>query len=207
TRMNVSKGESKLKPGEIYSLDVVKDERARIDRDLKENGFIHFSPDFILLRADSVSGERQVRVAVTLKPETPPESRTPFSIRHVVIHDDNRLDTLMADTTQFDEYYLISRNHALRFEPLRKGIFLKPGAPSSRSNQLHTTRYLNALPIVRNANIKFAPVEGLDQLDALVFLSQRKRFAYTAEINTVFRSTNYFGPGVIFSYTDRNKRG
>lgn len=206
-RIDESKGESKLMPGEIYSLDAVKDERARIDRDLKENGFIHFSPDFILLRADSVSGEHQVRIAVTLKPETPPESMTPYTIRHVLIHDDNRLDTLTADTTRIDDYYLISRSHALRFDPLRKGVFLKPGALYSRSNQLHTTRYLNALPIIRNANIKFAPVEGQDQLDALVFLSQRKRFAYTAEINTVFRSTNYFGPGVIFSYTDRNRRG
>jgi outer membrane protein assembly factor BamA len=198
--------ESVLRPGDIYTLETVKDERARIDRDLKEHGFIHFSPDFMLLRADTVSGTHQVRIAVTVKPETPPESRTPYAIRHVVIHDDNLLDTSAVDTLQFDGYSLVSRTHSLRFEPLHRGIFLKPGEPYSRSGQLHTIRYLNALPIIRNASIKFAPVEGQDQLDALVFLSQRKRFAYTAEFNTVFRSTNYFGPGVIFSYTDRNRR-
>ena len=38
----------------------------------------------------------------------------------------------------------------------------------------------------------------------IIYLSQRKRHAYTAEFNAVFRSTNYFGPGVVFSYTDRN---
>jgi carboxyl-terminal processing protease len=39
-----------------------------------------------------------------------------------------------------------------------------------------------------------------------LFLSQRKRYAYSVEFNTIFRSTNYFGPGVIFSYTDRNRK-
>jgi len=203
-QINDSRNETLLTVGETYTLEAVKNERNRIDRDLKENGFIFFSPDFILVKMDSVTGQHQVRAEVTVKPSTPPESRKPYSIREVFVHDDHLLDGTEADTMRIEDYYLISRSKSLDFKAIKQGLFLKPGELYSRSNYMHTIRYFNDLPIIRNANIKFLPVGDTDQLDVSLFLSQRKRFAYTAEVNTVFRSTNYFGPGVIFSYTDRN---
>ena len=203
-KISESKDQSLLKEGDMYSLEAIKSERARIDRELKESGYIYFSPDFILVKADSVSGDHQVRADVTIKPETPPESRKPYTIRNVFIHDDHLLEDATTDTIASDHYYLISRNKALNFNALRQGVFLKPGELYTRSNYMHTIRYFNDLPVIRNANIKFLPFGDTDSLDVMLYLSQRKRFAYTAEVNTLFRSTNYFGPGIIFSYTDRN---
>jgi outer membrane protein insertion porin family len=197
--------ESRLKKGDIYTLDAVKNERVRIDRNLKESGYIYFNPEFISVKADSVTGNHQVRAEVTLKPETPPESKIPYTIRNVFIHDDHALDNTLTDTLQFGDYYLISQHKALRFEALQQGIFLKPGELYSTSNYMHTIRYMNELPIIRNANIKFSPHEKSDSLDVILYLSQRKRYAYSAEFNVIARSTNYFGPGVVFSYTDRNR--
>jgi outer membrane protein insertion porin family len=203
-RISEFQGESLLKRDDIYTLETVKNERIRIDRKLKEQGYIYFSPDFLLIRADSITGHHQLNTEITVKPETPPESRTAYTIRNVYIHDDHKLDVNLSDTIQQDSYYLISQTNTLRFEALRQGIFLKPGDTYARSNALHTIRYLNELSIFRNTNLKLLPVAENDQVDVMVSLSQRKRFAYTADFNTVFRSTNYFGPGVIFSYTDRN---
>ncbi len=199
--------ESLLKRGNIYSLESVKNERSRIDRQLKEEGYIYFNPEFIAIRADTVTGEHQVRAVVTVKPETPPESRRPYTIRKIYIHDDHTLDNVPFDTLQFGDYYLISQHRAIRFDVLQHGIFLKPGDRFAQSNYLHTIRYMNGLPIVRNASIRFSRHADTDELDMMVYLSQRKRFAYSAEFNAIFRSTNYFGPGVQFSYTDRNLKG
>ena len=198
------KDKSLLVPGDVYSLDAVKNERSRIDANLKDEGYIYFSPDFLLLKADTVSGEHKVRAEITLKAETPPESRKPYTIGKFFIYDDFDLTDTIADTTQFGKYFLISRKHRLEFDALQQGLFLEPGELYSRSDYLHTIRYMNGLPIIRNATMKFAPQGQSDTVDAILFLSQKKRFAYTAEFNTVFRSTNYFGPGVIFSYSDRN---
>ena len=170
-----SQTESLLKKGEIYSLDAVKNERIRIDRNLKEHGYIYFNPEFITVRADSVTGDHKVNVAVTVKPETPPESRKSYTIRKVFIHDDHVLDKNVADTLVFDNYYLISQHKALRFDALQQGIFLKPGDVYARSNYMHTIRYLNELPIIRNASIKFSPHGDTDELDVTLYLSQRKR--------------------------------
>lgn len=203
-KINEAGKESKLYSGDIYTLDAVKQERIHIDRALKEAGYIYFSPDFLLMRADTLSGDHEVRIHVTLKPETPPESRVAYTIRKVFIHDDNTPSTAVTDTIQLDSIYLISATGALKFSVLDQGIFLRPGQHYAISDYMHTVRALGSLPLIRNVNIKFLPVEGSDQLDVIIFLAQRKRFAYTAEFNTLFRSTNYFGPGVIFSYEDRN---
>lgn len=203
-KIGEKQGESLLKKDEIYNLEIVKNERVRIDRELKEQGYLYFSPDFILVKADSVSGNLQLNTEITVKPETPPEAKKAFTLRNIYILDDNILEGKQTDTIQQDSYYLISQTNSLSFDALRRGIFLKPGALYARSNALQTIRYLNELPIFRNANLKFLQVPDSNQVDVVIYLAQRKRFAYTADFNAVFRSTNYFGPGIIFSYTDRN---
>ncbi|MBL7875621.1 MAG: BamA/TamA family outer membrane protein [Cyclobacteriaceae bacterium] len=200
-----SQQESLLTKGAIYTLEAVKNERSRIDLNLKENGYIYFNPEFITLKADTATMAHRVNAQIILKPETPPESRKAYTLRKIFIHDDFILDNTPADTLQFDNYYLISHNKALRFDVLQQGVFLKPGERFAQSNYMHTIRYMNSLPIIRNASIKFLPQENSNELDATIYLAQRKRYAYTAEFNTIYRSTNYFGPGVIFSYTDRNR--
>jgi outer membrane protein insertion porin family len=111
-KINKSQHESLLKKGDIYTLEAVKNERIRIDRDLKENGYIYFNPEFITLKADSVSGVHSLRTEVVVKPETPPESRKPYKIRNVYIHDDHVLGNILTDTLIFDSYYLISEHNA-----------------------------------------------------------------------------------------------
>jgi outer membrane protein insertion porin family len=189
---------SLLKKGEIYTLDAVKNERIRIDRELKEQGYIYFNPDFITVRADSISGNHQINAAITVKPDTPPESRRAYTIRNIYLHDDHTLDQKPADTIAYGQYFLISQHKSLRFSTLQRGLFLKPGERFARSDYMHTIRYMNELPIVRHTNIKFAPYANTDSLDVILYVSQRKRFAYTAEFNAIFRSTNYFGPGIDF---------
>ncbi|SHH18817.1 Surface antigen [Chryseolinea serpens] len=207
-KIKATQPESLLKPGDIYRLEAVKAERARIDLQLKEKGYLYFNPEFIALRADSVTGDHQLKAEVTVKPETPPESRIPYVIRNVYIHADHVRENASTDTVASGNYYLIEQNKDLTLKAIQNGIFLKPGELYATSNYLHSVRYLNELPIVQNATVKFLPRGDKGALDAVFYLSQRKRLAYSAEFNTVFRSTNYFGPGIIFSYTDRNvKRG
>ncbi len=204
-QISATQRESLLKKGDIYTLNTIKNERSRIDLNLKEHGYIYFNPEFITLKADTVTGHHIVNGEITIKPETPPESRRAYTIRKVFVHDDYVLDNMPTDTLQFDNYFLISQHKALRFNALQQGIFLRPGERFSQSNYMHTIRYMNSLPIIRNTSIKFSPASNNDELDANLYLSQRKRYAYTAEFNAIYRSTNYFGPGVVFSYSDRNR--
>src|SRR5688572_1995125 len=137
---------SLLKAGDIYTLEAVKNERIRIDKNLKELGYIYFNPEFITIKADSVSGDHQVKTEVFVKPETPPESRKPYTVGRVFNHDGNVLDNPVTDTLKAGEYYLISQQKSLELSALQQGIFLKPGELYSHSNYSQTIRYLNELP-------------------------------------------------------------
>ncbi len=198
---------SLLRSGDIYSLKTIKDERIRINRYLEEMGFVYFNPEFIIFQADSTTDKNKINIELSVKPDTPPESLKPYTIGKIFVHDDHDLENYSPDTLDYSPYYLITRNNRIKFNTLKKGLFLEPGQLYSRNSHIQTIRYLSSLPIIRYASIKFSEGEEPDQLNTFLYLTQRKRNAYSAEVNAIFRSTNYFGPGLIFSYTDRNARG
>ncbi|MDH3711377.1 MAG: BamA/TamA family outer membrane protein, partial [Cyclobacteriaceae bacterium] len=197
---------SLLKSGSRYSLENIKDERRRIDRGLEEKGFINFNEDFLVALLDSVSGDRKVNVNLSVKEEIPPESRTPYFIKDIFIHDDYSLDRYQPDTISYQNYHLITQFGSLNFEKLKPGITLEPGALYTRTDYRRTVQYLNNLPLVRYVNIKFVQDSIYNRMNAMVYMTLRKRFAYSAEFDVIFRSTNFFGPGITASYTDRNFR-
>ena len=196
-----------LRTGQIYSLETIMEERERIDRYLKENGYLYFNPEFIYLEADSVSEENTVNLSLKIKPNIPPESRISYSIDNVYSLDDYTLDEYNPDTTNLDPYYFLSTKNDLQPKAIRRGIYLTPGVTYSQSEHSRTLHYLNRLPIIQSASLRFLPGAEKDQLNTMIYLTKRKQFAYTAEFNTIFRSTNYFGPGAIFSFINRNVGG
>lgn len=203
-KISISQEHSLLKAGDLYSLETIKNERIRVDRFLKDRGYLYFNPEFIFLQADSISQDHMVNIRVLVKPETPPESRIPYSIGKIYVHEDYALDNYFPDTLDLDPYFFLSEKSDLKKEALMRGIFIKPGQLYSQTNHVQTVRYLNNLPIIKSTSIRYSTGEQQNQLNTTIYLTKRKQYAYTAEFNTVFRSTNYFGPGVVFSYTNRN---
>ena len=67
----VNKKEVLLKPKDAYDLDMIKNERVRVDANLKEHGFFYFGPDYLLANVDSTIGNHKVDIDMRIKPETP----------------------------------------------------------------------------------------------------------------------------------------
>src|ERR1700744_5320984 len=63
--------QSILKVGDKYNLDIIKNERVRIDARMKEKGFFYFAPEDLLMKVDSGVGNHQVDVFVKVKYDTP----------------------------------------------------------------------------------------------------------------------------------------
>ena len=75
-----------LKVGNHFDLDVIKAERERINEHLKNRGFYYFSPDNIIVQADStVQKEPKVELFVKLKKNTPQLSKEPFTINKTIV--------------------------------------------------------------------------------------------------------------------------
>lgn len=72
-----------LHPGAPYNLDLIKAERNRIDKGLKEKGYYYFTPAYIFVQVDTNLGDNKIDMFVKLKQDSIPDNA--YNIYH--IHD------------------------------------------------------------------------------------------------------------------------
>lgn len=82
-----------LKPGVPFDLALIKGERIRIDAALKEVGYYFFSPDYILVDADSTIGNNMVNLYITIKTNTPLAARKAYTINEIYVYSNYTLAT------------------------------------------------------------------------------------------------------------------
>jgi hypothetical protein len=153
-----------------------------------------------------VSDDHVVNIRMFIKPEIPPESKIAYTIANIYVNDNFDIANQDHDTIDFAPFYHITVDSSVKFEALKRGIFIEPKELYSRSKRIQTIRYLNNLAIIQSASVSFVPGKETGTLDAIIYIAKRKQFAYSAEFNAIFRSTNYFGPGIILGHTNRNNR-
>src|SRR5205085_7423551 len=95
-----------IKTGVPFNLDLIKAERSRIDAALKEVGYYFFSPNYILVGADSTIGNNKVNLYLTVKGNTPLAARKPYTINEINIYSNYTLSTAAIDTShQYEQFY------------------------------------------------------------------------------------------------------
>ena len=94
-----TKSKTLLHPNDPFNLDVIKGERLRIDAILKEEGYYYFSPDLLIVNADTTKkGDHQVNMYLMVKENTPDVARKPYIIDDVFIYPTFRINTAGTDT-------------------------------------------------------------------------------------------------------------
>src|SRR5690606_2646365 len=69
-----------LKVDDAFNLQTIRNERERIDGNLKEKGFYYFDPDNLIIQVDSTVHPHRVDLNVKVKNNTPELSRKQFMI-------------------------------------------------------------------------------------------------------------------------------
>ncbi len=204
------KDESLLQVGNQYKLDVLIEERERIDRALKNQGYYYFNPDYLLFQVDSTVGDRQVNVYLKVKPNIPNEAEQVFFMNNIYIDDDHQLvrDTanIRADTIMVNDYHYISNNDLFRPRIITESVFLRPDSIYSRKAHDQTLRRLMGLGAFNFVNVRFEEV-GSNLLNASVQLTPMKKKSIEAELQAVSKSNGFAGPGLNISFRNRNTFG
>ena len=158
----LTRDKSLLKKGSNYNLDVILNERERIDNELKNKGYYFFNPDNILVEVDSTIGNHKVDMFVTIKPETTEQAKQPQKIGNIFIYPNYKL-TSQGYTTRrntdnlelFDSnYYFIDRQNTFRKKVLANHIFFERGELYNRHDHNLTINHLvnlNAFKFVKNS--------------------------------------------------------
>ncbi len=179
-----------LKPKSPYNLDVILNERDRIDNDLKNKGYYYFSPDNILLEVDSSKGSNEVDMYVTVKPETPEKARQPQKIGNVYIYPNYEQTSAGLQLARprraelFDNrYYIIDPENTYRKKVLANHIFFNTGQTYNRWDHNLTISHLvnlNAFKFVKNTFVD-SP-DSANTLDVYYHLTPMERKSIRFEV-------------------------
>lgn len=157
--INISKDKSLLKVGKNYSLDVIMNERDRIDNELKNRGYYYFSPDYVLVQVDSVNNNNKVDLFVVLKPETPALAKVPSTINNIYIYPNYTLTNTGYQRAPRNaqlidsNFYFVDGKRTFRPKVITNHIFFERGDTYNRNSHNKTLNHLvnlNSFKFVKN---------------------------------------------------------
>ncbi|MBE7177621.1 MAG: BamA/TamA family outer membrane protein [Mucilaginibacter polytrichastri] len=204
-------GNSLLKVGEGYDLDVIKAERERIDARLKEKGFYFFGPDYLVMQVDSTVGTREVDILVKVKNETPEKAGKVYTINNIYIYPNYNLDekdSTKRDTTyyKYRDFLINDPDKFIRPMVFTRSMFFHPGdVYNRRDHNLALNRLTNLGPFkfVKNS---FREVDsaGTPKLDTYYYLSPYQQKSVRLELLGRTNSANFTGSEINLSWRHKN---
>ncbi len=200
--------ETLIQPGNQYNLVKLKAERERIDAVLKSNGYFYFSPDFLLYKADSTVGNRQIDLSLGLKANINPQNTKPWYVNEVLLVDNTVRDSLTINDTVKYKGVAFLTGKLLKPKYFRHFLLFGKGELLTSENYSITNKNLSSLGVFQFANIDAVPdTSGSNLVDVFVDITPNKRNNFRAEADLVSKSNDFAGPGVELAYMNRNLFG
>jgi len=202
-----------LKPNTRFSLDALKEERVRIDTDLKSKGYYNFNADFLIFEADTNQyNNRKYDLFLRLKKDVPRKSLLPYALNEINVYPDYSLNTenTAYDTVKVNGINFIQTTEFFKPERMAPYILFKKGQPYDPKKSRLTSSRLSSIGAYKFVNIRYEQVpvsEGSDslRLNANIFLSPLKKRSLRAELQAVTKSNGFAGPTIAAVYSNRNQ--
>jgi outer membrane protein assembly factor BamA len=198
-----------LKVGDPYDLDVLTNERTRIDQALKNKGYYYFNPAYLLFQVDStLSGK--VNVYYKVKAEAPAKATRPYWLKTVSLNTNYVLtDTTRRPPVVFEKFLYYPDESVFRARAITRAVFLQPDSLFRQYRRDQTLSRLMSLNTFRYVEIKFKPSAAGDsagraRLDADVLMTQLKKKSLRAELQLVSKSNGFIGPGLTAQFRNRS---
>ncbi|MFW5663612.1 MAG: BamA/TamA family outer membrane protein [bacterium] len=211
-RINSSMENTLIKEDQIYRLSRLKEERERISKDIRDQGYFYFNPDYVIFRADTTVGNRKVKLALSLNQATPEKALKTYRIGNTYIHANHSLrrdpSQQSADTVEIkDHLFLIDKNELFKPATLQRAVFFEHDELYNTKDHDLTLNYLMGLEVFKFVNLRFSEANKQDTdslLDLEVLLTPMEKKNLGVEIRGVSKSTGFVGPGLTLSFTNRN---
>ncbi len=208
--VNQNKGNTLLKVGDFYDLDTYKNERIRIDNDLKENGYFYFSPDHLILRVDSTIGKNLVDVRVNIKNTVPEAALKPYTIKNINIYPNYTLrrDSVLRSLKplEYNDFSIYDNRNTFKPKLFDRLVFFKKGENYNRKDHNQSLNRLVNVGAFQDVRAEFLPIDSFrnNQLDLNIFLTPLKKNSLTFSVTGTNKSNGFVGSEVKVTQTTRN---
>lgn len=204
--------ESLLRKGRAFSAAALSDERSRIERLLRENGYYYYTAGHTLYEADTLQRKGFVQLRVTADPHRPERARRPWTIGSLTVD-------MFAPGDYQAEHSLSRGNHVYRYSgsrmPVkprlwRQAVTQRTGRPYSLHHDETTVEKLQSLGIFSNLSVNYTPrdtIAACDTLDMHITAVMDKLYNSSFETNATLKSNQQIGPGVAYELSKRNAFG
>lgn len=206
-----------LKEGMNYDVEVFQEERDRIERSMKSNGYYAFADDYVRLEVDTNLGSNQADVRIWIAdPDVRDTSivkstgHQTYTIRNVYVHTDydQKLQGKVAyDTLLYKGiYFLYKGKFKHRPAMLYDKLFFKSGDLYRVKRGELTYRYLSSLRAFRFINVSYredVEDDGQFVLDCNVNLTPSPKQGFSVELQGTNTEGN-LGISGAFSYRNKN---
>lgn len=207
-----------LKTGNPFDLDVIKNERQRIDDGLKDKGFYYFSQDNIIVQADStVTKDPKVELIVKLKDNTPKLATEQFTIDKVVVFPNYNLRDakkgkynipMNPDSLKGYEYnniYVVDPDKKFKPRIFDRALYFNQGDIYNRKDHNLSLNRLISLGVFKFVKNEFVVSDSLNhKFDAYYVLTPRELQSLRLEALGRTNSANYAGSELNLNWTQRN---
>ena len=210
------KSETFLKVGDPFDLDVIKAERIRIDNHLKETGFYYFSPDDIIVQADStVTNKQKVELFVRVKKATPTLAKEQFTIDKTFVFPDYNIQDvgrgkfgipMKSDSlTLYKDLYIVDPQKKFKPGVFDRALVFNRGEVYNRKDHNLSLNRLISLGVFKFVKNEFVISDSLQhKFDAYYLLTPNKFQSLRVETLGKTNSANYTGAEINLNYTNRN---
>jgi outer membrane protein assembly factor BamA len=203
-------GKTLLKTNAPFDLDVITAERERIDNQLKEKGFYFFSPEFLLIKADTTIGNNRVNLFMTVKPAIPDRATRVYRINDVWLFtgynlEPGQMDTSKAGATFYKGYYVVDKRHFYKPKLFQQSMTFNPGDVYNRTAQNASISRLINMNIFKFVKNRFEVVNSDSALlNTYYYLTRLPKKSLRFEVNGNTKSNNLTGSNVTLGWQNRN---
>jgi outer membrane protein insertion porin family len=202
------KKQTLLKTGAPYNLDLIKNERVRIDSKLKENGYYNFSPDYLLVIVDSTVGNHQADMRVIVIKSTPKSAEAVYTINDVVIYANFSINTdtvIHGKPTIWQGYTIVDPGQIFKPSLFSNTLVYKPGSIYSITDQnLSLSRLIN-LGVFKFVKLNFKDVDSIKyKLNTYYYLTRAQKRSLAFQVSGLTESDDSYGGALTISARNKN---
>lgn len=212
---------SLLRKGAPYNLDLVKGERDRLDKALKEKGYYYFKPDYIIVLADSTIGNHEVNLYVKVKEDVPEDASRQFYMNRVFIYPNYRISSRRGndrrdsiriarmrsrgnyDTLFYKRYYIIGNTRLYKPTIFTQAMQFYPGDLYNRTDQNMALNRLINMGTFKFVKNEFER-EGENLLNVSYYLTPLPKKALRGELGGYTKNDSRVGSEISLSWRNRN---
>jgi len=206
-RIDSIKMRSRLHKGDAYDLDVIKDERIRIDTRLKQRGFYFFNPNYLVVDLDTTVGNHQLDMFMKIKDETPDEAKQIWHINKMLVFAEYDLhsDTNRRGIMTPQGIRIVDSAHLFKPSLFTNTLVYRPGSTYRLNNHTQTLTRLVSLGVFKFVKAKYEKSDsGKNGLDVTYYLNPTQKKSIRFEVSGLTRSDNTTGGEASLSWRNRN---